>query len=143
GGVAFDALPLRSVEAAAGLLPGVRRDFADGSLSVRARSGVVPDGAGPFSHAARLGQAPVYVVDGVRLLGGPLVPFPAVAAVAVMTDFAPAAYGDAAGGLVLVETRGGGERLRAEVEALTSEGLDAFGHSVAAFTAGGPLGGGR
>lgn len=142
-GVGFGRLPLRSVREVAALTPGMYRDFGDGSLFYRASSGVVSPQFGGVFDRERVGQGPTFVIDGVRVVGEPVVPFEAVEQVEVVEGHVPARYGEAAGGLVLVETRGGGERFGGSVEGLSSAGLDAFGYDLGAFSAHGPLGSAR
>ena len=123
---AFDTLPLRSVREVAALAPGVRRDLATGALAVRARPG-----------------EPVFVVDGVRQLGGAAVaavPFEAVRSVRVATEGVPARYGQAAGGLVEVETAAGAETFGGRLEAFSSRATDAYDRDLGALALRGPLG---
>ena len=134
-------LPLRSVREAAALAPGVRRDLATGALVFRSQAGL-------FGAVAE----PVFVVDGVRRLGGPLggstlallgapeVPFAAVRRVGVLAGFVPASLGEAAGGIVLVTTEDAAERFGARLDGLSSEGTAAYGTSLASATLRGPLG---
>ena len=122
----FDALPLRSVNEVAALAPGVRRDLATGALAVRARPG-----------------GPVVVVDGVRQLpgaGAAAVPFDAVGRVRAVTEGVPARYGQAAGGLVLVETGGAAAAFGGRAEAFTSRATDPYDRDLGALTVRGPLG---
>ncbi len=154
-GPGFDGLPVRSVRDLAALLPGVRRSLSDGTLVYRSYLGTrrdysVTDPADPFGVQARsvfdterVGQEPTFVVDGVRVAERLSVPFEAVERVEVLTGLVPAQVGEAAGGVVLVETREGGEAYGGRVEGLTSERLDAFGYTVGAFSAGGPIGNAR
>ena len=152
-GPGFDGLPVRSVRDVAALLPGVARKLDDGTLFYRSYRGVpsprvgrlpagfdTPSFQGGVFDRERVGQEPTFVVDGVRIVGEPAVPFEAVERVEVVTGYVPAQYGDAAGGLVLVETREGAEQYGGRVEGITSEGLDAFGYNVGAFSVGGPVG---
>ena len=136
----FEGLPLRTVEEVAALLPGVYRDFADGSVRLRASGGTPALDSNRWPYRARLGQAPVVMVDGIRLASSLAVPFEAVERVDVLTGFVPASYGEGATGLVVVETREGTDAFGASAEALTSEFLDPYGYSRAAFSLGGPLG---
>ena len=119
----LDRLPLRTVREAAALAPGVRRDLATGLLSVRSRAG-----------------SPVFLVDGVRQLGGPRLPFEAVAGVGVLTEGVPARYGQAAGGLVVVETEAGADAFGGRLEAFSSRATDAFDRDLGALALRGPLG---
>ena len=139
-GPGFEGLPLRSVREVAALAPGMYRDFGDGSLFYRASSGVSSPRSGGVFDRERVGQGPTFVIDGVRVVGEPVVPFEAVERVEVVEGHVPARYGEAAGGLVLVETQEGMERFGGSVEGLSSAGLDAFGYDLGAFSARGPLG---
>lgn len=139
-GPGFRGLPLRSVREVAALAPGMYRDFSDGSLFYRASSGVLSPQTGGVFDRERVGQGPTFVIDGVRVVGEPIVPFEAVERVEVVEGHVSARYGEAANGLVLVETREGTERFGGSVEGLSSAGLDAFGYNLGAFSARGPLG---
>ncbi|HEX9951209.1 MAG TPA: hypothetical protein VGB53_05525 [Rubricoccaceae bacterium] len=136
------ALPLRSVREVAALAPAFRRDLATGTLVFRSRTG----GLGGV-------QEPVFVVDGVRRLGGPLGastlsllgtpegPFAAVRRVDALGGFVPATLGEAGGGLVRVTTdMGYRPGLRGRVEGFSSEATDAYGTNLASATVRGPLG---
>ena len=118
-----ETLPLRTVREWAALAPGLRRDLATGALAVRSRSG-----------------EPVFVVDGVRQLEGPGLPFESVGRVGVQTEGVSARYGEAAGGLVVVETEAGGERLGGQAEAFSSRLTDAYDRALGALSVRGPLG---
>ncbi len=135
------ALPLRSVREEAALTPAFRRDLATGTLVFRSRTG---DVGGV--------QEPVFVVDGVRRLGGPMgtgttsllgatvAPFGAVGRVDALGGFVPASIGEAGGGIVRVTTEAGAERFGGRVEGLSSEATDAYGSSLASATARAPFG---
>ncbi len=152
-GPGFDGLPIRSVRDVAALLPGVNRRLGDGTLFYRSYLGTPSPslrtvsnltGLASFQGNAfdreRVGQEPTFVIDGVRVIGEPAVPFEAVERIEVVTGHIPARYGEAAGGLVLVETREGSGRYGGRVEGITSEGLDAFGYNLGSFAVHGPLG---
>jgi hypothetical protein len=142
-GLGFDGLPLRSVREVAALLPGVYRDFGDGTLFYRSASGAPSPQSGGVFDPARVGQAPTFVIDGVRVVGEPAVPFDAVEWVEVVEGYVPAQFGEAASGIVLVETKGGTDRYGGRIEGLSSAGIDAFGYNLGAFSASGPLGSAR
>ena len=118
----FDALPARSVRGIAAWAPGVRRDLATGALTVRA------------------GGGPRFVVDGVRQLGPVAVPFESVQRVRVLTEGVPARFGQAAPGLVLVDTDLDADRFGGRVEAYSSRATDAYGVDLGALAVRGPLG---
>ena len=139
-GPGFTGLPVRSVQEVAALWPGVTLDPETGDLVVRARPGAAPPLTEGVFDAARVGQTPVYVIDGVRVVGEPVVPFDAVDEVMVLTGLVPARFGEAGAGLVLVETREGSDRYGARAEGITSQGIDAFGYNLGAFSVEGPLG---
>jgi hypothetical protein len=140
-GPGFGGLPVRSVRDVAAFLPGVSADPETSGLVVRARPGVAPPDVSGVFDAARVGQGPVYVIDGVRVVGEPVVPFEAVEEVEVLTGFVPARFGEAGAGLVLVETREGGDRYGARAEGITS--TDGFGYTLGAFSVEGPIGNAR
>ena len=135
------ALPLRSVREVAALAPAFRRDLATGTLVFRSRTG----GLGGV-------QEPVFVVDGVRRLGGPMgasttsllgatvAPFAAVRRVDAFGGFVPATVGEAGGGVVAVTTDAAAERFGAAVEGLSSEATDAAGSRLASATLRAPFG---
>lgn len=131
GRLGFDALPVRSVREVAAWAPGVRRDLATGALTVRSRAGAL---------SGTLGQEPRFVVDGLRQVDGPFVPFESVERVRVLTEGVPARYGQAAGGLVLVETEAEADALGGRVEAYSSRATDAYGADLGALAVRGPLG---
>ncbi len=134
-------LPVRSVREVVALDPAFRRDLATGTLVFRSRAG----GLGGV-------EEPVFVVDGVRRLGGPLgastlsllgapdVPFAAVRSVEALGGFVPASIGEAGGGIVAVTTAAGAERFGGRVEGFSSALTDAFNASLASATVRGPLG---
>ncbi|MEM1043573.1 MAG: outer membrane beta-barrel protein [Bacteroidota bacterium] len=155
-GPGFDGLPVRDVREVASLLPGVARKLDDGTLFYRSYLGVpllsrrtVTDFAnqtGLFNQSLasvfdreRVGQEPTFVIDGVRVVGEPAVPFEVVERIEVLSGHVPARYGEAAGGLIAIETREGGARYGGRVEGITSEGLDAFGYNLGSFAVHGPL----
>ena len=139
--LASTVLPVRSVREVASLGPAFRRDLATGTLVFRSRTG----GLVPV-------QEPVFVVDGVRRLGGPLgastlsllgaqtVPFAAARRVDALGGFVPAPFGEAGGGIVRVTTDDSGERVGGRLEGLSSEISDAYGARLASATLRGPLG---
>ena len=142
-------LPVRTVAEAAALLPGYRRDLDTGALALRANPGVPIAGGqeinGAFSTTTaapleRVGRTPSVLVDGVRVQDEQLMaPFGSIRSIEALHGFVPGSYGQAAGGLVLVETARGGSAWSGGVEALTSESLDPYGYSLGSATVRGPL----
>ena len=130
----FDTLPVRTVRGVAAGSPGVRRDLATGALVVRSR---------PGASGGSIGQEPRFVVDGVRHLGDAGLPFETVRAVRVLTEGVPARLGQAAGGLVLVDTDADldpfGRAFGGRLEALSSRATDAFGTDLGAVALRGPV----
>ena len=124
GALGFDALPVRSVREVAALSPGLRRDLATGRLT--ARGGAAGE--------------PVFEVDGVRRLGGVALPFEAVRRVSVLTEGVPARYGQAAEGLVRVETDHDVAEVGGRAEAFSSRATDPYGTDLGALALRAPLG---
>lgn len=117
--------PLRSLAGMANLLPGV--DLLEGTNQLVLR--------------AEDPSYTVYYQDGLRLTGLPRLPFSTIQRVSTFLDHIPATYGESTTGVVAIETHEGRQdRFFGQVEALTSEVLDAYGHNLGALTLGGPLG---
>lgn len=131
GAGGFDVLPVRSVRGVAAWAPGVRRDLATGALAVRAH----PNVAG-----SRLGGGPRVVVNGVRGLGVADLPFESVERVRVLTEAVSARYGDAAGGLLLVDAEADADTLGGRLEGYSSRATDAYGTDLGALAVRVPLG---
>ena len=112
------------MEGIAAWAPGVRRDLATGALLVRAQGG----------------RGPRVVLDGVRQLEGVKVPFEMVQRVQMLTEGVPARYGQAAGGLVVVDTDAPTDRFGGRLEGYTSRATDAYGADLGALAVRGPLG---
>jgi outer membrane receptor protein involved in Fe transport len=80
-----------------------------------------------------------YYVDGVKVIGTPVVPQNAVQELSVLAGGIPARFGDATGGIVNITTTGPADKLSGGVEFLTSQYLDKFGYNLANVTLNGPI----
>jgi len=82
------------------------------------------------------------IIDGVKITvdqnGGGL-PQGMIGEINTYLSGVPAKYGDATGGIIEVNTIGTSSKFFGSAEAITSEGLDAFGYNDFNFTIGGPL----
>ena len=81
----------------------------------------------------------IYYVDGVRVRGGLSIPKAAQDQVQVITGGMGAKYGDVTGGIVSITTKGATPTFFGGLNAETSEFLDKWGRSTAAFNFSGPL----
>ncbi|MEO0558093.1 MAG: hypothetical protein AAF170_07905, partial [Bacteroidota bacterium] len=105
----IDGLPVRSVNEVAAFAPGVRRDLATGRLTARSRT------------------QPELVLDGARLLGCCPLPFESIQRIRVLTEGVPARYGQAASGLVLIETDPREQVFGGRIEGYSSRATDPYG----------------
>lgn len=95
------------------------------------------DGEAGNMRGARSGAT--YYVDGVRVIGSASVPQSAIDQVEVLLSGTPAMYGDAAGGIINMTTKGPSRTFGAGIELETSELLDGYGHNRAGLNVQGPL----
>ncbi|MCP9235969.1 TonB-dependent receptor [Lewinella sp. JB7] len=79
-----------------------------------------------------------YYVDGVRVQGS-LLPESEIEQLQVITGGLEARYGDVTGGIISVTTKGPSSEFFLNAEAETSEGLDAYGNSLAGVAVSGPI----
>ncbi len=79
-----------------------------------------------------------YYVDGVRVQGS-LLPESEIEQLQVITGGLEARYGDVTGGIISVTTKGPSSTFNVNAEAETSEGLDAYGNSLAGLAVSGPI----
>ncbi|MCU0433058.1 MAG: carboxypeptidase-like regulatory domain-containing protein [Bacteroidia bacterium] len=80
-----------------------------------------------------------YFIDGQRVIGSANMPQQAIEQVSVITGGVPAQFGDAAGGVINITTRGPQSQYFGGVELITSEVLDDFGYNFVGFSVGGPI----
>jgi len=81
----------------------------------------------------------VYYIDGMRVVGSASLPQNAIEQVEVILGGTPAAYGDAAGGIISVTTRGPSRDFSAGIDLQTSQFLDPFGYNRVGLNFTGPL----
>ncbi|MFC2101599.1 TonB-dependent receptor domain-containing protein [Bacteroidota bacterium] len=81
----------------------------------------------------------VYYIDGMRVVGSASLPQNAIEQVEVILGGTPAAYGDAAGGIISVTTRGPSRDFSAGIDIQTSQFLDPFGYNRVGLNLTGPL----
>ena len=122
----YQHMAVKDVNSVAATTAGVYQSDVGGALNIR----------GARSDATQ------YIVDGVKLtadqaLGG--IPQGMVDQVTTITGGIPANYGDATGGIVEINTLGASPKFFANAQAITSEGLDAYGYNDFTFTVGGPI----
>lgn len=80
-----------------------------------------------------------YYIDGVKVIGTPVIPQNAVQELSVLAGGIPARYGDATGGIVNITTTGPADNISGGVEFMTSQYLDKFGYNLANVTLNGPI----
>ena len=81
----------------------------------------------------------VYYIDGMRVVGSAALPQSAIEQVEVILGGTPAAYGDAAGGIISVTTRGPSRDFSTGIDLQTSQFLDPFGYNRLGLNLTGPL----
>ncbi|TSA25515.1 MAG: hypothetical protein D4R67_09940 [Bacteroidetes bacterium] len=102
--------------------------------------GVTTDASGNISsiRGAR-SNTEVYYIDGMRVVGSASLPQSAIEQVEVILGGTPASYGDAAGGIISVTTRGPSRDFSAGIDLQTSQFLDPFGYNRIGLNLTGPL----
>lgn len=102
--------------------------------------GVTTDASGGISsiRGAR-SNTEVYYIDGMRVVGSTSLPQSAIEQVEVILGGTPASYGDAAGGIISVTTRGPSRDFSAGIDLQTSKFLDPFGYNRVGLNFTGPL----
>ena len=80
-----------------------------------------------------------YFIDGQRVIGSANLPQQSIEQVSVITGGIPAQFGDAAGGVINITTRGPQSQFFGGVELISSELLDAYGYNFVGFSVGGPI----
>lgn len=119
----FLAMPSKNINSVAATTAGVYQGDEGDALSVR---GQRSDGT-------------AYFIDGQRVIGSASLPQQSIEQVSVITGGVPAQYGDAAGGVINITTRGPQSAYFGGVELITSEVLDAYGYNFVGFSVGGPI----
>lgn len=114
----------RDVNSMAALTPGVyQSDEGSGALVIR--------GARSTSN--------VYYIDGVKVRGQNNVPQNAVQQFQVYTGGTPAEFGDFTGGVISITTAAPSSKFSGNVELVTSQFLDPYGHNLGSINLSGPL----
>lgn len=80
-----------------------------------------------------------YYIDGVKVTGVPTLPASAIEQLQVITGGVPAKYGDLTGGIVNITSKGPSGEFHGGVEAMTSQGLDAYGYNLVNANLTGPI----
>lgn len=96
------------------------------------------EGDGVQMRGSRTGGT-AYFIDGQRVIGSANLPQQSIEQVSVITGGVPAQFGDAAGGVINITTRGPQSQYFGGVELITSEVLDAYGYNFVGFSVGGPI----
>ncbi|OAV45570.1 carboxypeptidase regulatory-like domain-containing protein [Lewinella sp. 4G2] len=95
------------------------------------------EGAGINIRGSRQ-NATDYYVDGVRV-SSVSIPDAEIEQLQVVTGGIEARYGDVTGGIISITTKGFSDKFTVNAEAETSEGLDAYGNSLAGVALSGPI----
>ena len=112
-------------------------------LPVRSAEGVAASVGGVFSADGEVGsirgsrEGAVYYIDGVRVIGNGSVPQGAIDQVDVILGGTPAQYGDAAGGIINMTTKGPSRTWGGGLE--YEHSVDGYGHKRLGFSLNGPL----
>jgi len=128
----FLAMPSKNIQAVATTTAGV---YAADDNGGRNKDGT---SSGINMRGARDGGT-AYFIDGQRVIGSPNLPQSAIEQVSVITGGVPAQFGDAAGGVVNITTRGPQSQYFGGVELISSELLDKYGYNFVGFSVGGPI----
>ena len=112
-------------------------------LPVRSAEGVAASVGGVFSADGEVGsirgsrEGAVYYIDGVRVIGNGSVPQGAIDQVDVILGGTPAQYGDAAGGIINMTTKGPSRTWGGGIE--YEQSVEGYGHKRLGFSLNGPL----
>ena len=112
-------------------------------LPVRSADGVAASVGGVFSADGEVGsirgsrEGAVYYIDGVRVIGNGSVPQGAIDQVDVILGGTPAQYGDAAGGIINMTTKGPSRTWGGGIE--YEHSLEGYGNKRLGFSLNGPL----
>ena len=130
----FMKLGSREIGAVVSLAAGTFQKNEGGSVSIRGgRSAETRAGNGAGENSTKT------FIDGQRVIGNAGVSQSSTEQVTVITGGIPAEYGDLTSGAINITTRGPGPNYFGGIEAITSQGLDKFGHNYISFNAGGPI----
>ncbi len=116
-------LPTKDINSIASLSAGVYQADEGGALNIK---------------GARSDGTEVYI-DGIRVRGSSKLPAQGIEELTVITGGMPAKYGDATGGVVTITTRGPSRQFNGGVEVTTSQGMDAYGYTLAGLELTGPI----
>ena len=117
------------------------------NLPTRSLSGIIANTAGVSSadegdaisvRGART-NSNVYIVDGIRVVGGSLPPATEIEQLQTITGGLGAEYGDATGGLITITTKGPSSRFSGGLELETSQYLDPYGFNLLNGNISGPI----
>jgi len=130
----FMKLGSREIGAVVSLAAGTFQKNEGGSVSIRgARNSETRAGNGAGENSTKT------FIDGQRVIGNAGVAQSAVEQVSVIISGVPAEFGDATSGVINITTRGPGPNYFGGIEAISSQGLDKFGHNYISFNSGGPI----
>ncbi len=118
-----------------------------GKLATRNVTDLVATAAGAFQSDAGKGinilgarsDATEYYIDGVKVIGTPVIPQNAIEQLSVLAGGIPARYGDVTGGVVNITTSGPADKISGGVEFLSSQFLDGFGYNLVNANLSGPI----
>lgn len=97
------------------------------------------DDGGALNARGSRDDGNVYYIDGVKIIGSNNLPASAIDQISVINGGVPARYGDATGAIINITTKGVSESTNLNIEARTSQFLDAYDHSLGQFTYTTPL----
>jgi len=122
----YQHMAVKDVNSVAATTAGVYQSDVGGDINVR----------GSRSNATQ------FIIDGVKItadqnIGG--IPQSMIDEETVITGGVPANYGDATGGIIVINTMNPSPKFFGSAEAITSEVLDPFGYNDFNFSIGGPI----
>ena len=115
-----------------------------GSRNINAIAGIsagataADEGAEVSIRGART-DATQYIIDGIRVTGGALIPETEIDQLQVVTGGVEAKYGDLSGGIIAITTKGPSSEFRAYAEAETSRFLDPYNNNLVGLNVSGPV----
>ena len=105
---------------------------------IRTNAALNDAGGGLSVRGSRTDASGTYI-DGMRAIGGGTLPSLGVQSIAVQVGGIPAMYGDLTGGAFAYVSKGASAKFVGAAEAITSQGLDAFGYNTVEGFVSGPL----
>jgi outer membrane receptor protein involved in Fe transport len=106
---------------------------------VATSAGASVDKGGNVSIKGSRSDQTFYVIDGIRVRGTSQLPVNEIEQLQVITGGIDAKYGDVAGGLISITTRGPSNKFSGGAEIETSKFLDPFGYTFALLNISGPI----